>query len=146
MTDKQREVKHWLNRAFYADKKVKALEMLLRQYRERAESVSVCCEGNDKGKCSGSKNGTEDALMKLVDTEHKLQHQIFELLDITDEISEAISKLQDNDLETVLIHRYILFHTIEETAEIMNYSVRATQYKHKKAIEKLCTLLHCFAP
>ena len=146
VTAKEREVKHWLNRAFYVDKKVKALEMRLRQCRERAESVSVCCEGNDKGKCSGSKNGTENALMKLVDTEQKLQRQIFELIDIADEISEAISKLEDDDLETVLIHRYILFHTIEETAEIMNYSVRATQYKHKKAIQKLCTFLHCFAP
>lgn len=145
ITAKDREVKQWLNRAFYADKKAKALEMRLRQCRERAESVSACCEGNDKGKCSGSKNGTEDAFIKLVDTEQKLQRQIFELIGISDEISEAISKLNDDDLETVLIHRYILFHTIEETAEIMNYSVRATQYKHKKAIQKLCTLLHCFA-
>lgn len=141
-----KEIKKWLNRAFYADKKIKALEELVLQCRERAESVSTCCEGNDKGKCSGSKNGTESALMKLVDTEQKLQRQIFELIDIADEISEAISKLNDDDLEAVLIHRYILFHTIEETAESMNYSVRATQYKHKKAIEKLCTLLHCFAP
>lgn len=146
MTAKEHDIKHWLNRAFYADKKVKALEMRLRQCKERAESVSVCYERNDKGKCYGSKNGTEDALMKLADTEQKLQCQIFELIGIADEISDAISKLNDNDLETVLIHRYILFHTIEETAELMNYSVRATQYKHKKAIEKLCTLLHCFAP
>lgn len=145
ITAKEREVKHWLNRAFYADKKVKALEMRLRQCRERAESVSACCEGNDKGKCSGSKNGTEDALMKLVDTEQKLQRQIFELLDISDEISEAISKLEDDDLETVLIHRYILFHTIEETAEIMNYSPRTVRDKQKKAIEKICLVLPCFA-
>ncbi len=137
MTAKEREVKYWLNRAFYADKKVKALEMLLRQCRERAESVSICCEGNDKGKSSGSKNGTEDALIKLVDTEQKLQRQIFELLDITDEISEAISKLKDDDLETVLIHRYILFHTIEETAEIMNYGRETVKRKTNQAIEKL---------
>ncbi len=145
MTDKQFEFRHWLNRAFYADKKVKALEMLLRQCRERAESVSVCYEGNDKGRCSGAKNGMENALMKLVDTEHKLQRQISELLGISDEISGAIAKLQDNDLETVLIHRYILFHTIEETAEIMNYSPRTVRDKQKKAIEKLCLLLPCFA-
>lgn len=144
VTAKEREVKHWLNRAFYADKKAKALEMLLRQCRERAESVSICCEGNDKGKCSGSKNGTENALIKLIDTEQKLQRQIFELLDISDEISEAISKLEDDDLETVLIYRYILFHTIEETAEIMNYSTETVRRKTNKAIKKLCeNVLEC---
>lgn len=145
MTDKQSEVKHWLNRAFYADKKVKALEMLLRQYRERAESVSVCCEGNDRGKCSSSKNGTEDALMKLVDTEQKLQRQIFELISISDEISEAISKLEDDALETVLIHRYILFHTIEETAEIMNYTSRTVRRKQAEAIDKLVLKCPCLS-
>lgn len=145
MTIRQLEVKRWLNRAFYAEKKVKALEMHMRQCRERAEGLSGFCEGNDKGKSSGCENGTENALMKLVDTEHKLQRQIIELAAISDEIFGAISKINDNDLETVLIHRYILFHTIEETAEIMNYSPRTVRDKQKKAIEKLCLLLPCFA-
>lgn len=145
MTVRQLEIKRWLNRAFYAEKKVKALKTLLRLCRERAEGLSGCCEGNDKGKSSGCKNGTEDALMKLVDTEHKLQRQIIELVAISDEIFDAISKIGDDDLETVLIHRYILFHTIEETAEIMNYSPRTVRDKQKKAIEKLCLLLPCFA-
>lgn len=137
MTLREIELKSWLNRAFYADKKVKALEMRIEQCRERAEGVSICYEGNDKGKSSGSKNNIEEVLIRLADTELKLKNQIFELLDITDEISEAISKLEDDDLETVLIHRYILFHTIEETAEIMNYSPETIKRKQRKAIEKL---------
>lgn len=145
MTDKLLEVRHWLNRAFYADKKVKVLEMQLKQCRERAESVSACYEGNDKGKCSGSKNGTEDALIKLTDTELKLKNQIFELLNITDEISNAISKLEDDDLETVLIHRYILFHTIEETAEIMDYTSRTVRRKQAAAIDKLVLKCPCLS-
>lgn len=145
MTDKQLEIKHWLNRAFYADKKVKVLEMLLKQCRERAEGAAVCYEGNDKGKSSGSENSTENALIKLVDTEHKLQQQITGLASISGEIFDAISKINDDDLETVLIHRFLLFHTVEETAEIMNYSPRTVRDKQKKAIEKLCLLLPCFA-
>ena len=39
MADKQCEVKRWLKRAFYADEKVKVLEMQLKQCRERAEVV-----------------------------------------------------------------------------------------------------------
>lgn len=144
MTVKQLEIKRWLNRAFYAEKKVVALKALLRQCRERTEGLSGFCEGNDKGKSSGRKNSTEDALIRLVDIEHKLQRQIIELADISGEIFDAISKINDDDLETVLIHRYILFHTIEETAEIMNYSSETVRRKTNKAIRKLCEdVLEC---
>lgn len=77
--------------------------------------------------------------------ERKLQRQIYELIGTADEVSNAIALLDDDDLETVLIHRYILFHTVEETAEIMHYSPRTIRVKQKKAIEKLCLLLPCFA-
>ena len=131
------ETKLWLNRAFYADKKVKALEMRLKQCRERAQSVSVCYEDNDTGLSKSSKNGTENAYMRLAEISLKLSQQIEELLDVTDEISEAIAKLQNDDLEAVLIHRYILFHTIEQTAELMHYSVRTVKNKQKEAVEKI---------
>ena len=139
------ELKQWLNRAFYADKKAKALEMLVSQCRERAQGLSRSGEGNDTGKSDGVKNGTENALMKLAEMEKRFERQKVECVNISDEISKAIEKLHDLDLETVLVHRYLLFHTIEQTAEIMNYSPRAVRHKQKKAIEKLCLLLPCFA-
>lgn len=43
----ENEIKAWLNRAFYADKKVKAVEMLVQQCRERAQGLSVCYECNE---------------------------------------------------------------------------------------------------
>ena len=137
MTPKQLDIKKWLNRAFHANNKANALESLVKQLRERAQSVSVCYECNDTGKSSSAKNGVENAYMRLVDTEMKLCDQIIELLDIDDEIRDVISKLNDNDLETVMIHRYLLFHTIEETAELINCSPETVKRKHRKAIEKL---------
>lgn len=137
MTVRQNEIRDWLNRAFYADKKVKVLEMLLKQCRERAEGAAVCYDGNDKGKSSSSENSTENVLIKLVDTEHKLQQQITGLASISGEIFDAISKINDDDLETVLIHRFLLFHTVEETAEIMNYGRETVKRKTNQAIEKL---------
>ena len=137
MTPKQLDIKKWLNRAFHANNKANALESLVKQLRERAQSVSVCSECNDNGKSSSTKNGVENAYMRLADTEMKLCTQIIELLDIDDEIRNAISLLNDNDLETVMIHRYLLFHTVEETAELINCSPETVKRKHRKAIEKL---------
>lgn len=139
MTTQELETRHWLNRAFYADKKAKALEMLVRQCRERAEGLSRCSEGNDKGRSDSAENGTENALMKLAEMERKADEQKAEAVNVSAEIQGTISKLHDDDLEAVLIHRYILFHTIEQTAEIMNYHPNTVKSKVKKAVQKLCT-------
>ena len=113
--------------------------MLVRQCRERAEGLSRCSEGNDKGRSDSTENGTENALMKLAEMERKADEQKAEAVNVSAEIQGTISKLHDDDLEAVLIHRYILFHTIEQTAEMMNYHPNTVKSKVKKAVQKLCT-------
>lgn len=138
------DTRNWLKRAFYADKKVKALDLLVKQCRERAEGINGKPKG-DRGKSDSTANSTELSLLKLAELTESLERQKAELIQITDEISKTIAQLHDDDLETVLIHRYLLFHTVEQTAEILGYSVRAVKYKQNQAIEKLCTFLPCFA-
>ena len=137
MTQKEIKVRNWLKRAFYAEKKVKALDMLVRKYRTHAERLSRYRECNYTGGTENVLNGTENAFMKLVDMEQKFSDQKKELENISKEISEAIALLHDNELETVLIHRYLLFHTIVQTAEIMHYSPETIKRKQRKAIGKL---------
>lgn len=133
------EVRYWLNRAFYADKKAKALEALAEQLRERAQGLSHCGDGNDKGRNDSAKNGTENALMKLAEIEEKIIRLRVECANVMSETLEAIWSLHDDDLEAVLINRYILYYTIEQTAEIMNYHPNTVKGKVKKAVQKLCT-------
>ena len=144
MTEKELELRHWLNRAFYADKKAKALEMLVSQCRERAEGLSRASECTDKVKSDGAENGTENALLKLAEMERKAIKQKAEAVNVSAEIYDAISDLQDDDLEAVLIHRYLLFETIEQTAENLGYDPRTIKRKVKKAIEKMSpNVLEC---
>ena len=144
MTQEEIKVKNWLNRAFYAEKKVKALDILLRTSRMHAEGLDGVQQYNYTGKSNTRLNGTENAFLKLADIERKYSEQKKELENIFGEISEAISLLQDDDLETVLIHRYLMFHTIERTAELMHYSTETVRRKTNKAIKKLWVkLLEC---
>lgn len=144
MTPKEIKVKNWLNRAFYADKKFKALDMLLRASTMHAEGLDWVKQYNYTGKSDTRLNSTENAFLKLADIERKYNEQKQELIKTFNEISENISLLNDNELETILIHRYLLFHTIEQTAELMNYSPETVRRKTNKAIEKLCEkLLEC---
>jgi DNA-directed RNA polymerase specialized sigma24 family protein len=133
------ELKHWLNRAFYADKKAKALDALAQQCRERAQGLTVNWECNDTGKVDGTQNGTENALMRLAEIEQKALALKLECANILAETLTKIWELHDDDLESVLINRYVLFYTIEQTAEIMNYHPNTVKGKVKKAIQKLCT-------
>lgn len=137
MTENELDMKRWLNRAFYAEKKARALEMLVSQCRERAQGLSHSSEGNDTSHSSTPKNGTENAFMKLAETVEKAEAQKAEAACLVSEIWDAISQLHDDDLETVLIHRYILFHTIEQTAELLNYDTRTVYRKIEKAIKKM---------
>ena len=144
MTPEEIKVKNWLNRAFYADKKIKALDMLLKASKMHAEGLDGVRQYNYTGKSDTRLNGTENAFLKLSDIERKYNEQKQELIKTFNEISENIRLLNDNELETILIHRYLLFHTIEQTAEFLNYSPETVRRKTNKAIEKLCEkLLEC---
>lgn len=131
------DIRDWLNRAFRAEKKAQALQMLVQQRRENATGLVRVSEGNDKGKSDTSKNGTENSLIQLVDVEEKFQKCKAEAEKVTEEIFKAISSLNDDELEAVLINRYLNYMTIEDTAEFMGYGVTTIKRKIKEAISKM---------
>ncbi|MBR2284580.1 MAG: hypothetical protein IJ874_09240 [Ruminococcus sp.] len=141
----EQEMKHWLKRAFYASKRIKVLESLIQQCRERSQGLSRTGQHNDRGKSDTAKNGTEDALMKLASLIEQYEQEKASLVGIYKEISDTIALLEDDDLQSVLESRYLLFRTVEQTAEDMHYHPRTVRYKQKKAIEKLCRIFPCFA-
>jgi len=134
MNDEQKAKIAWLRRAFYAEKKVKALEMKLERDRSLAERISRSYSGIS-GTASG--NSTEDALIRLADTQQQAQEQLVRLETIRKEISLAIAEIDDDDLQAVLMWHYLNYLTFEQTAEKMNYDVRTVRRKHVKALEKV---------
>lgn len=135
------DAKRWLNRAYTIEKRLQELETLVNRNREHAKGLSGSGQYNNIGKSSTRLNRTENAFMKLADIEHRYDSQVQELEKATKEISDAIAELNDDELEVVLIHRYLLFDTAEQTAELMNYSVSTIKRRTKKAIEKMCDIL-----
>ena len=138
MTSEQRRKISWLNRAFYADKNARAWTAKLEHDRSLAQRLTRYSDGTG-GNSSG--NRTEDYLIRLAETERKTQEKLKELVGIREEIIEAIQKLEDSDLQTVLLWRYLEYLTFEQTAEKMHYSERNIRYKHKQALDKLCLVL-----
>ena len=146
MTLEQMETSAWLNRAFYKDKKVKALRSLLERDRARAQGLAVNYEGIDKGHSDGRENGVEAAMQICAETSEAYDKALCEYDTIRREVSLVINGMHDDEMEALLTYRYLEGLPMEEIAERMNYSVRPVKYKHKQALDKVCTLLHCIAP
>ena len=137
MTIEHLEKIAWLNRAFYAEKKVKALESIRKRDRERTQQITANYEGKDKGKSDGRKNGVEEALMMLAESDEKYDNALHDYSVLRKEIETAIESLHDDELETVLIYRYLDYKDMEQIAECMNYSLSTVKRRYKKAIEKI---------
>lgn len=146
MTLEQMETSAWLNRAFYKDKKVRALTSLLERDRARAQGLTVNYGGADKGRSDGRENGVEAAMQICAETSEAYDKALCEYNAMRREVSQVINGMRDDELEALLTYRYLEGLPMEEIAERMHYSVRSVKYKHKQALDKVCTLLHCIAP
>ena len=138
----ENDVRKFLKSHFKATQKIKALELEKIQLRMDAQGGSVSYDGNYP---SAKRNAVESNLIRLGAREQEIDEEIVQLKRKRDRVRETIDQLCDDDLEAVLINRYITYHTVEETAEIMNYAPRTVRKKQKQAFEKLCLLVPCFA-
>lgn len=133
------QMRNYLEGHFYASKKIKALEEERRQLRISAQGGAVSYEGNY---ATTKSNASERSLLRLADEEKKIDDEIARLRDQQQRIRQLIAELNDDDLESVLIYRYILHHTIEDAAEELNYHPNTVKEKIKRAIAKLCTKMY----
>lgn len=138
MTAEQLDRIRWLNRAFHAEKAAKAWLAKLERDRSLAERIS---RGLSSGGGSAG-NSTEDALIRLADTERETQQRLRELAAIREEITQAIAAVEDYDMQAILVRHYLAYETFELIAEKMHYSERSIKYKHKAALDKVCIDLH----
>lgn len=139
MTTEQLEKIHWLNRAYKADKAVKAWSAKLERDRSIAMGLSRLPVPSGSGSRS---NSTEDAYIRLAETEQETREKLAALCRIRDEITRAVAAVDDPDLQAVLVRHYLVYEPGETVAERMHYSVRNIRYKHKAALDKVCIVLH----
>ncbi|WP_295089886.1 sigma factor-like helix-turn-helix DNA-binding protein [uncultured Ruminococcus sp.] len=135
MTLEQMETSAWLNRAFYKEKKVRALRSLLERDRARAQGLAVNYEGIDKGHSDGRENGVEAALQICAETSETYDKALCEYDTIRREVSQVINGMHDDELEALLTYRYLEGLPMEEIAERMHYSYRHTIRLHKRALQ-----------
>ncbi len=144
MTQEERKRKvDWLNRAFHAEKNAKAWMAKLERDRSLAERITRHTSGSAQTGAGGAgSNATENYLIRLADTQERLQEAHRALVDVREEITHAIRQVDDLDAQTILVRHYLAYETFEQIAEKMHYSIRSIHYKHNTALEQVCIELH----
>ena len=141
MTEEQKEIRKWLNRAFHTKHAIGALESVRNEKRSMAALCGMNYE-NDGSTNGSGENRQEQKNINLCEIDYKIDQARKELIRIYSEIETVINNVEDIELRAVLTYHYLSYITWETVAEKMNYSVRTVKYKHKKALDKVCIVLH----
>ena len=79
----------------------------------------------------------EDIIVKIVDLETEINHDIDTLVDLKAEITKVIKQVEDLELQMLLEQRYLNCRTWEQIAVDMGYNVRHLYRMHEKALTKV---------
>ena len=142
MTDEQRAKTAWLNRAFYADNKIKALEEVRKKNKSIAERCTASYESD--GTTSGSHNNSQEKILhQLCDDDLKIQTEYRELCAVRDEIRDAITAVHNDEYETILYMRHLAYMTVQAIAEDLHYDRKTIQRKYIRALDLIETVGKC---
>ena len=139
MTQEERKRKvDWLNRAFHAEKNAKAWAAKLERDRSLAERITRHTSGSAQTGAGGAGNNSiENYLIRLADTQKRLQETHRALVDVREEICTAIRQVDDLDAQTILVWHFLNYKTFEDIASHMHYSRPTIMRKYRQALEKM---------
>ena len=133
--------KEWLNRGYKLDKEINAL--LNEQSAALTRATGSTCGTNAERVQTSRRNTTEDRFINYASYSELIDNRIDELYAIKQEILSAINKVNDAVLRTLLIEKYVNFHTWEQIACNMNYSyVHVVHNLHPKALNAISKIVN----
>lgn len=125
--------KEYLRQAYIIDRKIKLDTEKLAAARSALYGKTVRYD-SDGSKPVPHGNGTENAVLKLLELEERLDREIDELTVKRQEIERAVNVVPDEVQREVLTRRYLLYQKWEVIAENINYSERQVFRIHGVAL------------
>lgn len=125
--------KDFLNQAFRIDQRINSK-------LEQIESLRVLCAKTSNTLSDMPKNPNkgesklEDSVVKIIMMENEIKSDIDRLITLKKEVSDTINSVDSVECKMLLELRYLCFHTWEDIAAEMNYTVRNVHLLHSKAL------------
>ena len=151
MTDKQKEVQTFLSKAFKVDKQIDLDTAKLESMRDALHGKAMNYE-NDGSQHNPNGNSVENAILKVIEYNEKINAEIDELIDLKLEIEKIVNKVTDDIQREILTRKYLLFQTwdgyydkkaeqyVKGIYDEMHYSRRRIFQLHLNALD--CIELH----
>ena len=147
MSDKYKDIKKYLNRAYKCTRKKEMLEREYKQKQKEVGNISVCY---DEIKTNNINSKVESKALELIKLKNDIDLHNIEIDRFRKEIEGVIDKVDDDNLKTLLRLRYLEFKKWEDIMYILNYSRRNVFYARDKALKEVekvlkdkdCTVLH----
>ena len=138
MSDKYKDIKRYLNRAYKCTRKKEMLEREYKQKQREVGNISVCY---DETKTNNINSKVENKALELVRLKNDIDLHNVEIDRLRKEIECIIDKVDDDNLKTLLRLRYLEFKKWEDIMYILNYSRANVFILHNKALDKVCEIL-----
>lgn len=125
--------KEYLSQAYMIDRRININLKKLEQMRMALYGKGVCYE-SDGSKKEHNGNGTESAILKVMEYSEDISAQTDKLITTRIEIDKAIKAVTDDTQREVLERRYLLYEKWERIAVDMAIDLRWVYRIHKKAL------------
>jgi predicted nucleic acid-binding Zn-ribbon protein len=135
-SEKRQKAKEYLKRYRYLVMRRQAIEKAIDETLEQATSTSASISPvTVKAGKVGSR--VEDAVIRVVDQQKQLYKMQAEIDRTLAEITEVISRLEDERKRALLTMRYIAGDSWEDIREEMGYEADRCYVLHREALEEL---------
>jgi len=132
--------KEFLNQAYKLDQQINSKLEQLQALRSVTQKVTASHCGDV---VSHSRNVTslEDAIVRMMEAEDAINHEIDMLVDLKGEISTLIAQVRNTNYRLILEKRYLSFRSWEQIADDLCYSQRWLHVMHSRALSVIDKLL-----
>ena len=126
--------KEYLSQARLLDTRINAKIQQVAALNDLATSATATLSGMLHSPNRGSSK-MADAVVKIVDLQHEINHDIDELVDLKQEITRRIKSIPNTEFQLVLEKRYLCFMPWEQIAVDMGYSIQHIYRLHDWALQ-----------
>lgn len=128
--------KEYLQQAYIIDRKIKLDTEKLEAARSALYGKTVRYD-RDGSKPVPHNNGTENAVLRVLELEERLDKEIDRLVEKWQEIERAVGSVPDEVQREVLTRRYLLYQKFSDIAFEMGYTERRIFQMHGEALKNI---------
>ena len=130
------KIKEYLMQAYRIDQRINSKLEQIGALHDLATKATVTFSDMPRNPNKG-KSKIEDAIIKIMELEDEINHDIDELVDLKTDITHLIMSPDTHEYQIILEQRYLCFKSWEKISVDLGYSIQHTFRLHDAALTDL---------